>query len=118
MGNAAAFLATAAGGYLGSFINLAYLINTGDAYDSLTSTDRDTLVHETTHVWQGKNNTFALSDVFNSIYNQCVLANAYAYTAGQAWSSYNAEHRLPSWKTGIWAENRRPASSITTSPAM
>jgi hypothetical protein len=93
MGNAAAFLATAAGGYLGSFINLAYLINAGDAYDSLTSTDRDTLVHETTHVWQGKNSTFALSYVFNSIYNQCVLANAYAYTAGQAWSSYNVEQQ-------------------------
>jgi hypothetical protein len=86
-------LGGAAGGYIGSFINLAYLINAGDAYDSLTGKDRDTLVHETTHVWQGKNSTFALSYVFNSVYNQCVLRNAYAYTPNQPWKSYNVEQQ-------------------------
>lgn len=91
--NIADFLGSAAGGYISSLINLAYLINAGDEYDSLTSTSQDTLVHETTHVWQGKNSTFALSYVFNSIYSQCMLANAYAYTAGQAWGSYNVEQQ-------------------------
>lgn len=91
--NIAEFLGSAAGGYLGSIINLAYLINAGDEYDSLATSSQDTLVHETTHVWQGKNSTFALSYVFNSIYNQCMLANAYAYTPGLPWGSYNVEQQ-------------------------
>ena len=68
-------------------------MNVGEKYDSLTSTARNLLAHETTHVWQGKNSTFALSYVFNSVYNQCVLSDAYAYTPGQAWSSYNVEQQ-------------------------
>ena len=91
--NPATFLANVAVGYLASFVNLAYLINVGTDYDSLTGSARNVLVHETAHVWQGKNSTFALSYVFNSVYNQCVLANAYAYTAGQPWASYNVEQQ-------------------------
>jgi hypothetical protein len=87
------FLSKATLGYLLSFVNLAYLINVGDDYHSLTGSARNVLVHETAHVWQGKNSTFALSYVFNSVYNQCVRANAYAYTAGQPWSSYNVEQQ-------------------------
>jgi hypothetical protein len=91
--NPANFLASVTVGYLSSFINLAYLINVGDEYDSLTTSGRDTLVHETTHVWQGKNSTFALSYVFDSVWNQCVLKNAYAYTPGDPWASYNVEQQ-------------------------
>lgn len=101
--NVAEFLGSAAGGYIGSIINLAYLINAGDEYDSLVTTSQDTLVHETTHVWQGKNSTFALSYVFNSIYSQCTLANAYAYSPGQPWKSYNVEQQasiVEDWYTG------------------
>jgi hypothetical protein len=90
---ATGFLAGITGGYLGSLVNLAYLINVGNKYDTLASTHKGLLVHETTHVWQGKNSVFALSYVFNSIYNQCLKGNAYAYTAGQSWSSYNVEQQ-------------------------
>jgi hypothetical protein len=65
-------IAGIAAGYAASIVNLAYLINVGSDYDNLTSSAGHTLVHETTHVWQRKNSIFALSYVFNSIYNQCV----------------------------------------------
>jgi len=80
-------------GYLASCINLAYLINVGDSYDTLTTSDTNVLVHETAHVWQGKNSIFALTYVFDSIYNQCIRSNAYAYSPGKPWSSYNVEQQ-------------------------
>jgi hypothetical protein len=88
-----AFFATAAIGYLASFVNLAYLINVGIDYTNLITSAQNVLVHETTHVWQGKNSVFALSYVFNSVYNQCVLKNAYGYSPGEVWSSYNVEQQ-------------------------
>jgi hypothetical protein len=80
-------------GYLSSFVNLAYLINVGSDYDKLTTSARNVLVHETCHVWQGKNSTFALSFVFNSIYNQCVVGSAYTYAPGRPWGDYNVEQQ-------------------------
>jgi len=79
-----------------SVINLAYLINVGRAYAYGSLAARPIaglLVHETTHVWQGKNSTFALSYVFNSLYNQRVLADAYAYSPNRDWHSYNVEQQ-------------------------
>ena len=85
---------TSAIGYLTSFVNLAYLMNVGSAYADMSSSNTDLLVHETSHVWQGKNSLFALSYVFNSALHQCIRGNAaYNYTTGQAWSSYNAEQQ-------------------------
>ena len=46
-----------------------------------------------THVWQGENSWFALSYVFNSVYNQCMRSNAYGYTAGDDWSDFNVEQQ-------------------------
>jgi hypothetical protein len=82
-------------GYLTSFINLAYLINVGSAnYDQLATGNKKLLVHETMHVWQGHNSTFALSYVFNSVINQCISgSSAYSYTLGNSWSSYNVEQQ-------------------------
>jgi hypothetical protein len=91
--NPATFLASVSLGYLASFINLAYLINVGQSYDLLATSEKNLLVHETAHVWQGKNSTFALSYVFNSVYSQCVRGNAYTYRAGQPWASYNVEQQ-------------------------
>jgi hypothetical protein len=52
------------------------------------------LVHETTHVWQGKNSTMALTYVFSSVLNQGLHGGAaYSYVAGQPWRSYNAEQQ-------------------------
>lgn len=93
---ASGFLATiaTAAGYVGSIVNMGYLMNVGSAYPDMSSTNTDLLVHETAHVWQGKNSIFAQSYVYNSAVNQCVQGNAaYNYTAGEAWSSYNAEQQ-------------------------
>jgi hypothetical protein len=91
--NPVTFLANVAAGYLGSVVNVGYFINAGAAYDKLATTEKPLLVHEMTHVWQGENSWFALSYVFNSVYNQCVRGNAYSYIPGRAWSSYNVEQQ-------------------------
>ena len=94
LGTVATGFAGIISGYLSSAINAGYLINVGDKYDSLDGNNKDLLVHETTHVWQGKNSTLALSYVFNSCLNQCVSGQgAYNFAAGQAWSSYNVEQQ-------------------------
>lgn len=81
-------------GYLGSAINLAYLMNVGSAYDDMSVRNTDLLVHESMHVWQGKNSVFALSYVFDSCLNQCLRGSAaYRYTAGESWSDYNVEQQ-------------------------
>jgi hypothetical protein len=92
---ATGFLGGVALGYLASAINLAYLINVGDDYGKLSGTRQDLLVHETMHVWQGKNSNFALSYVYNSIYNQCVVGNAYDYKSkiGDNWDTFNVEQQ-------------------------
>lgn len=103
------FFAGVALGYLASAINLAYLINVGDAYSTLTTSDQDTLVHETAHVWQGHNSRFALSYVFNSVYNQCKSAkSAYSYSAGMPWQSYNVEQQASIVED--WHMSGRPSS--------
>ena len=75
-------------------VNAGYLINVGAAYDALGVTHQRLLVHETTHVWQGKNSTFALSYVYNSVLNQGMHGSgAYAFVAGQPWKPYNVEQQ-------------------------
>lgn len=92
--NPALLLPSAILGYLGSIINVAYLINVGSSYSTLGTKDQALLVHETAHVWQGKNSTLALTYVFSSALNQCVHgARAYSYAVGQPWKSYNAEQQ-------------------------
>jgi hypothetical protein len=92
--NPALFLPTAVAGYLGSIVNLAYLMNVGKDYNTLGTSQQRLLVHETTHVWQGKNSTMALTYVFSSVLNQGLHGGAaYSYVAGQPWRSYNAEQQ-------------------------
>lgn len=92
--NPVTFLPATVGGYLGSVLNWAYLLNMGRYYNTLASSDQRLLIHEMTHVWQGKNSTFALAYVFNSVLKQGVQGGAaYSYTAGQPWRSYNAEQQ-------------------------
>jgi hypothetical protein len=92
--NLALFLPTVLGSYLGSVINIAYLINVGAFYSTLATSDQRLLIHETSHVWQGKNSRFALTYVFNSVLSQCLHGSgAYSYTAGQPWKSYNPEQQ-------------------------
>lgn len=77
--NPVTFLPAAIGGYLGSVLNLAYLINAGKSYNTLVTSDQRLLIHEGTHVWQGRNSTFAMTYVFNSVLNQGIHgAGAYS----------------------------------------
>jgi hypothetical protein len=92
--NPALLLPTAIAGYLSSVVNVAYLMNVGNSYSTLASKDQTMLVHETAHVWQGKNSLFATTYVFSSLLNQCLHGvRAYVYTPGQPWKSYNAEQQ-------------------------
>ncbi len=82
------------GGYLRSAINAGYLMNRGRYYGSLATSRQYLLVHETAHVWQGKNSIFALSYVFNSIWNQGIHGSkAYHFVPGSPWGDYNAEQQ-------------------------
>lgn len=82
---------------------LAYIMNVGpDFYGDLTAMDLDnqdddasaTPVHEMTHVWQGKNSTFALTYVFSSVINQAFSGTgAYSYSIGDPWRSMNAKQQ-------------------------
>ncbi|HUZ63990.1 MAG TPA: hypothetical protein VMU82_09820 [Acetobacteraceae bacterium] len=94
------------GNYLTSVVNLGYLMNVGTgAYPDMTVSPayQSLLVHETTHVWQGRNSIFALTYVISSVVSQCAgirgtsglsgRSAAYAYAPGLAWGSYNAEQQ-------------------------
>jgi hypothetical protein len=54
---------------------------------------RGYLVHELTHVWQACHSTRASAYVFDSIWHQITSPDAYKYSPGQPWSSYNAEQQ-------------------------
>jgi hypothetical protein len=87
--NPAVFIPTVLGSYLGSVINVAYLINVGRFYGTLATSDQRLLIHETSHVWQGKNSRFAnsrfaLTYVFNSVFNQCLHGSGAYFIRGRA----------------------------------
>ncbi len=83
-------------------VNLGFIMNVGASYPDMTKNNhtKELLVHETCHVWQGHNSWSANTYVLNSITHQCsgmiqgASRNAaYAYTAGQPFSTYNAEQQ-------------------------
>jgi hypothetical protein len=84
-------------------VNLGYLINVGPTnYPNLTASEtaRALLVHEMTHVWQGRNSASSTTYLYNSILHQCTASasgpsrgGAYRFTEGQPWSTYNAEQQ-------------------------
>lgn len=101
-GGAAAMASiTGAASYVGSFVNMGYLMNVGPtAYPDMATSHPSLLVHETAHVWQGRNSTFAMTYAIESALHQCagMLGSgnrnaAYAYVAGKPWSSYNPEQQ-------------------------
>lgn len=82
------------GSYIGSASNLGYFMNVGRDYGALTTNRRHLLVHETTHVWQGKNSRFALTHIFDSVWKQGLYgASAYSFRPGQPWRSHNVEQQ-------------------------
>lgn len=100
-GGAAMASFTGAVSYIGSIVNAGYLMNVGPSdYPDMARSDPALLVHETAHVWQGKNSTFALTYAIESALHQCSgiiggtgRGTAYNYTAGRPWSSYNPEQQ-------------------------
>lgn len=96
-------------GQAASIANAGYIINVGGTYYPDTTKDafgKETLVHEMTHVWQGKNNVFALTATLASLAAQCRgmsvsggykgRSAAYRYTIGTpppAWGSFNPEQQ-------------------------
>jgi hypothetical protein len=79
-----------------------WLLNVGpDVWGSQATKEKGwelTLVHESTHVWQG--HTYGPGYITNSVWsNGCAQAvtgdrnNCYPYTPGQAWGSYNVEQQ-------------------------
>jgi hypothetical protein len=102
-----------------SFTNLAYFMNVGPSfYPDLTRRNRSnqfldasaTLVHETMHVWQGKNSWFAMTYVFSSVLNQAFKGGgAYTYRIGDPWRSMNAEQQAKLVEDWYW----RSGESVT-----
>lgn len=95
---------------IGGTVNLGYFMNVGPtAYPDMTASQgtKDLLVHEMTHVWQGKNSSSSMTYVINSAFHQCqgiigsgARGAAYSFTAGAPWHSYNAEQQaklVESW---------------------
>jgi hypothetical protein len=98
----------AGAGWIGSRINLGYVMGVGpDGYAGMDGRNERLLVHETAHAWQGRNSTFALSYVFGSVRSQCrawltkgSFNRAYDYEPGARWGSYNPEqqaHLIEDW---------------------
>jgi len=96
-------------GFGASIGNAGYVMNVGPKYYpdlTITAWGKDLLVHEMTHVWQGKNSLFALSATLGALAAQCRgmsvsggfsgRSGAYAYSISSPlapWGSFNPEQQ-------------------------
>jgi len=110
-----------------SFVNAGYIMSVGPAcYGDLTArsrTDQNAdaaalLVHEMTHVWQGRNSRFALTYVWESVISQCRGAisgggtgAAYDYTPGMSWTSMNPEQQAHAVEDWFWQDSESTTAS-------
>jgi hypothetical protein len=72
-----------------------------------TPIERETFIHELTHVWQGHHSTFSWHYMVNSMLSQgrAIIFHgnrnkAYDFTSGRAWGDYNVEQQaniVESW---------------------
>ena len=92
----------------------SYLINFGASgfANAISSTNVATFIHELTHVWQAYQQAFTYGYIFNSIWHQAISgSNAYSYTPGQNWNSYNVEQQaslVQDWfSSGMSSSNPR-----------
>ena len=74
-----------------------YVLHLGDGYHRWglpNQSDRDTLIHELTHVWQGEHSGWSWVYVFSSAGHQ-ILGNAYDYDKVNLkdWDDYNPEQQ-------------------------
>lgn len=95
---------TCTGGLLSSItsmVNLGFIVSIGPAaYPDMSRDVSDLLVHEMTHVRQGKNSLSATTFVNNSLMHQCRASlfgasrnGAYDFPPGQRWSTYNVKQQ-------------------------
>jgi len=98
-----------AAGYAASVANAGFVINVGPKYYpdvTITAWGKDLLVHEMTHVWQGKHSVFALSATLGALAAQCRgmsvsggfsgRSGAYAYSVTSPlapWGNFNPEQQ-------------------------
>ncbi len=79
---------------LASSLNIGYLMNVGRAYSTLHSANQALLIHEVTHVWQGKKAFFSVSYVLKSCLHQILKGRkAYFYELGKNWDKYSVEQQ-------------------------
>lgn len=90
-----------------SIVNAGYIIGVGPARFGDMTRHPGLLVHEMTHVWQGKNRTLALSYALEAAFHQCRQElggpDAYAFSPGRPWASYNPEQQASIVEA--WFEN-------------
>lgn len=74
-----------------------YVIHAGDGYYGMSKLkdDKETLVHELTHVWQGEYRNHSWDYVLDSLWHQALSEDAYKYNKSyyQNWDDYNAEQQ-------------------------
>jgi hypothetical protein len=74
-----------------------YVIHAGDGYYGMShlQEDKETLIHELTHVWQGEHSGRSWDYVFGSAWAQALSDDAYAYdpVSLDPWDSYNPEQQ-------------------------
>jgi hypothetical protein len=74
-----------------------YAIHSGDGYYGMSyrQEDKELLIHELTHVWQGEHSGSSWDYVFGSAWSQALLDDAYAYDMMRLdeWDTYNPEQQ-------------------------
>ncbi len=91
---------------------LCYRLHMGPRVYANPGTNLGTLIHEMTHVWQGRNNFFQWGYVGTSLFHQGVGAitgsDPYASNPGGSWRSYTAEQQAQIVQD--WYENGKRES--------
>jgi hypothetical protein len=75
-----------------------YVMHCGDGYYGMSyrQNDKETLIHELVHVWQGEHSSSSWDYVFGSMFSQALLGeDAYEYDRKrlQQWDDYNPEQQ-------------------------
>jgi hypothetical protein len=84
-----------------------YVMHCGDGYYGMSFLDKDkeTLIHELVHVWQGEHSSSSWDYVFGSMWSQAFSDDAYKYDKKtyKQWGEYNPEqqaHIIQDWFAG------------------
>lgn len=74
-----------------------YVIHAGDGYYGMSflEEDKQTLIHELAHVWQGEHSSHSWDYVLGSVWSQALSDDAYKYDKNRLgpWDDYNPEQQ-------------------------